>query len=528
MRLCFLLGLLTSIPALVLSEQWFDLNDFSLRLPPSSNRAIEGDPEYDDGPVWTTSDPCPRAIHAELPCPYGPTWCRFPNISTVHSALIHCPGAEEVNLYLVDGQCKDSQVELFNHTLPIINEAKYPALKKLVLDGYRFGGSWTEKPQEGPKAWGMNTQIYSHCGMPESEAFLQDLRRQSAHQTVHTSLAAWLEVMDWEQLEELSINWGRNPERVLVEDLAGSGRLKNLKSLDITSLDFVEALDNNTLTQLRWVGRTVEGELESILAHQGRSLQRLEFRCDEAICPEFAQPFDLSTISALAPNLEYISINIPRNGSLPVGDLKTLASMRNLQTADLFFRMQSDCHAKEEALGIVPDILWWPERDDSETCNGTARYELPYINRTTAEDIFDFIREHKQGKEMQNVTLWTGDWVSGPRRNSIMSHKRAKVACAVEDGRVVCKAEGRLYFKGIWAKDDWRLNYASKRQEPGVELTDEQLWDAYKHIEREEEKQLIKERRPKTTRKIQLKQGVISYWWGLALEFYAWINFALA
>jgi hypothetical protein len=525
MHLCFLLGLLTLIPTLVHSTSWIDPNDSSLPLPPSSNRAVAGDHEY-DGPVWTPSDPCPQAIHVELPCSYGPDECRFDSISTIHSALVHCPRIEELNLYTADGWCSDNQVELFNHTLPIIHEAKYPALKKLVLDGYRFGGSWAEEPQEGPKVCGMNMRIYDNCGTPEHYALVQNLRRERTHQTAHTSLTAWLKVMDWEQLEELSINWARNPERVLVERLAGSGRLKNLKSLDITSLDFVEALDNNTLTQLRWVGRTAEGDLESILSHQGQSLRKLEYRCDEAACPEFLQPFNLSTLPALAPNLEHISINIPRNGSLPVDDLIVLASMPNLQTADLFFRMQSDCHAKEEALGIVPDCMWSPENDNSESCNGTARYQLPYVNRTTGENVFNIIRDHKQGKEMRNVTLWSGDWTAGWDKHSIMSWKRARVACTVDNNRAICDSECRLYYKGIPAIYDWKLRYASSRLEAGVELTDEQLLDAYNRMDREEEEQdrMDWRQRQKTISRISREEGSISYLWLLALRFCAWFN----
>lgn len=523
MRLCFLLGLLASIAALVRSTTWIDPNDFSIPLPRSSNRAVMGDPEYDD-PVWTPSDPCPRAIHAELPCPYGPDGCRFNNVSTIHSALVHCPGIEEVNLFIVDGYCRDDGVGVFNHTLPIINEAKYPALKKLVLDGYRFGGPWAEEPQESPKVCRMNMEMYDECGVPGAKALIQDLRRESTHQTSHTSLAAWLEVMDWEQLEELSINWARNPERVLVQELAGSGRLKNLKSLDITSLDFVEALENNTLTQLRWVGRTAEGELESILTHQGQSLRKLEYRCNEAVCPDFLQTFNLSTLPALAPNLEHISINIPRNGTLPVEDLKALATLPNLQTADLFFRMRSDCHAKEEALGIVPDCMWYPENDNSQTCNGTMRYQLPYVNRTTGEDVFNVIREHKQGKEMQKVTLLSGDWTPGWDNRSLMSWKRARVTCTVVNNRPMCEAEGRLYYKGLWAKKDWKLTYASKRLEPGIELTDEQLLEAYNRMDREENEQMDREQKQKLIRRIMMEEGRISYWWWLGLEFHEWFN----
>lgn len=97
---------------------------------------------------------------------------------------------EELNLYIADGWCMDNHIELYNHTLPITNEAKYPALKKLVLDGYRFGGLSAEEPQESPRVRGMNMEIYDEYGTPESEALVSNLKRESAHQTTHSSLAA--------------------------------------------------------------------------------------------------------------------------------------------------------------------------------------------------------------------------------------------------------------------------------------------------------------------------------------------------
>jgi hypothetical protein len=136
--------------------------------------------------------------------------------------------------------------------------------------------------------------------------------------------------------------------------------------------------------------------------------------------------------------------------------------------------------------------MWYPENDNSESCNGTARYQLPYINRTTAEDVFNLLRDHKQGRGMQNVTLLTGDWISGGDKSSIMSWKRARVACTVEDSKAVCKAEGFLYYKGFWARDDLKLDYYRWRQ-PGIELTDEQLWDAYKRRIEAEKKQFYGE-----------------------------------
>ena len=77
---------------------------------------------------------------------------------------------------MADGYCKDNQVEAFNHTLPIVDEAKYPALKTLMLDGYQFGESWAEEPQEGPKVYGSNVGMYEVYRMSESVALVRNQR----------------------------------------------------------------------------------------------------------------------------------------------------------------------------------------------------------------------------------------------------------------------------------------------------------------------------------------------------------------
>ena len=495
MRRNFLLSLLVWCPALVHPMTLIATNDFSIALPrlPKTNRVLAGY-DYDD-PPWTPSDPCPRTIHVALPSPNGPDGL-FNNISTVHSALVHCPRVEELNFYSDDGWCRGNHVELHNYTLPTIEEVQYPALRKLVLDGYRFGGPWLEEPYEAPEVYAGDTCVYP---LRELETLVQGWRRESTRIDNRTNLARSLDIVDWGRLEDLSINWGRNPEQILVTQLAGKSRLKNLKILDIASLDFIEALDNNTLTELRWVGPTAEGTLESILAHQGQSLRKLEYRCDEVTCaPEFSQTFNIHLLPAGAPKLEHISINVPRNGTLPFDDLRALASMPNLQSADLYFRMQSDCHAKEEALGIVPDCMWMEENDDSESCNGTSRYQLPYINRTTAETVFDFMRDEKQGTKLDNITLWAGDWRQPSRRGSFMSWRRARVTCTAQGIKRTCKAQNPLYYKGLWANKDWKLGYASDRLASGIERTDEELlneynrlsmtkWDERKRVKEQEE-----------------------------------------
>lgn len=479
MHLYLPLSLLIWYPAFVHSLSIIDRNDFSIPLPrlSNSNLAWTGF-EYDD-PPWTTSDPCPRTIHAALPSPFGPDEGPYNKISTIHSVLIHCPGVEELNLYADDGRCRENNAELYNHTLPAMKGVQYPALRKLVLDGYRFGGAWLEEPSEAPRVNAWDTCVYPPH---ELETLVQNWRRESAQIDNRTDLARSLDIVPWERLEDLSINWARNPEQILIKQLARKSRLKKLKSLDITSLDFIEALDGNTLTELRWVGPTAEGTLESILAHQGQSLRKLEYRCDEVTCPEFPQTSNCHSLAAGAPKLEHISINVPRNGTLPFDDLRALSSMPNLQSADLYFRMQSDCHAKEEALGIVPDCMWIGEDDDSESCNGTSRYQLPYVNRTTAEAVFDFMQDNKQGKRLENITLWAGDWRQPSRGRSFMASRRAKVTCTAQGSKSTCKAQNPLYYKGLWGKDDWKLRCASDRSAPGIERTDEELLQEYLYI----------------------------------------------
>jgi hypothetical protein len=478
MRLYFPLSLLIWCPARVHPFLIIDPNDFSIALPRLSktNRVLAGY-DYDD-PPWTPSDPCPRTIHVALPPRYGPDDTLFNNISTVYSALVHCPGVEELNLYSADGWCRENYVELYNNTLPTLKGVQYPALKKLVLDGYRFGGPWFEEPSDAPKVYAWDTCVYPPL---ELETLVQDLRRKSTQIDNRTNLAYSLDILAWERLEDLSINWARNPEQILIKQLARKSRLKNLKNLDITSLEFIEALDNNTLSELRWVGPTAEGTLESILAHQGQSLRKLEYRCDEVTCPEFPRTFNFRSLPVGAPKLEHISINVPRNGTLPFDDLIELASMPNLQSADLYFRMQSDCHAKEEALGIVPDHIWSEEEDVSESCRGAARYQLPYVNWTTAEIVYDFMRDHKQGNMLKNITLWAGDWRQSRQGRSFMDWRRARATCVAEGTESMCKAENPLYYRGRWAKDAWELRNALNRS-GGDERTDEEILDEWKRM----------------------------------------------
>ena len=92
--------------------------------------------------------------------------------------------------------------------------------------------------------------------------------------------------MDWDQLEELSINTERNEIADVITELPK--RLNSLKTLFLDSLPFIEGLREHSLENLRWVGNTKEGQLEHIIRLQGQRLKSLEYRCNEASCEVMA------------------------------------------------------------------------------------------------------------------------------------------------------------------------------------------------------------------------------------------------
>ncbi len=128
--------------------------------------------------------------------------------------------------------------------------------------------------------------------------------------------------MDWTAIEELSMDWCREAGEVNEKVLP---HLHSLRKLESTRLSFIKALPNNTLTHLTWIGPHEQGDLVSILEHQGRTLEELELRSDEINYSLMRNKFDLSIIPEMAPNLTRLSINIPRNGSWPLDSLQKIS-----------------------------------------------------------------------------------------------------------------------------------------------------------------------------------------------------------
>ncbi|KAJ4368500.1 hypothetical protein N0V86_009405 [Didymella sp. IMI 355093] len=418
-------------------------------------------------PVWTPESACPSSIAASIGlsggdwCDVEPDWpyCRFPNTTIIHSALVHCPAVETLDVWFEVGGCTGPEVDRWNLPVELLQEGqKYAPLKSLRLDGYSFGGLWARYEDEPvDPAEVLDVKLYDDDWDRYESLWIQNryVDDKNAEVTENwardgktkTNLDLWIEAMDWSQLEELSINTARSEMEEVVSKLPQ--RLTSLETLDMNSLPFIQGLREHTLKKLRWVGKTKKGQLEQILELQGKSLKSVEYRCDEASCSDWPQHVNMSAIASLAPGLQHISINMPRvNGTWPYQDLGALASMPALTSADLHFRLLSDCELYGQYLGGCFRCgnayrEWKEENRETGHCRGEQRYAAPFLNATTAQDMFAHLRSKKVGAELEELTFRTTDWTGpydGPLRSErLIDSKRVMVTCKFDAGVGMCE-----------------------------------------------------------------------------------------
>lgn len=423
------------------------------------------------GPAWMPGSPCPTSISARIGtsggdwCAAEPhsAYCRFPNTTVIHSALIHCPAVEELNIWFEVGGCTGPEVDRWNLPIELLQKGqRYPPLKRLTLDGYSFGGLWERIEEERidpddvtdvklyEDEWdGYESLWVANRYVDERNGWVQEAWERDGE--TKTNLDMWIEAMDWGQLEELSINTERSEMVEVTTKLPQ--RLTSLKSLHVNSFAFVEALKEHTLEELEWVGKTKEGQLDQILRLQGKSLKSAEYRCNEAACSDWPQHANVSAIAHLAPVLQHISLNMPRvNDTWPLEHLEALASTASLTSAELYFRLQSDCELYGQYLGrcFRCGNAWreWSEESwETGHCRGEQRYASPSLNATTAQDMFEYMRYHKIGAELESVTFKAGDWTGpydGPLRlEGFLDDRRVMVTCRVDAGQNVCNVTER-------------------------------------------------------------------------------------
>ena len=415
-----------------------------------------------NGPVWAARSPCPTSITARIGTsggdwcaaePDGP-YCRFPNTTVIHTALLHCSVIKTLDIRFEVGGCTGPEVDRWNLPIELLDEGqKYSPLKRLRLDGYSFGGLWERIEEEENTTdvklyqdewddyeahWAPNRYIDERNAWVEAE--------RARDRESKTNLDMWIEAMDWSQLKELSINTERSEMAEVASKLPQ--RLISLESLHLNSFVFIQGLKEHTLENLKWIGQTKKGQLGHILQLQGKSLRSVEYRCVEALCSDWPQHVNISAIGELAPRLQHISINMPRvSGTWPLKELKSLASIPSLTSVELYFRLQSDCELYGQYLSRCYSCgnayrEWKHEYWKTGHCQGEQRYASPLLNSTTAQEMSAYLRFNKVGAELKEMTFKAGDWVGpydGPLRlERFLNGKRVIVICKLDSRKIVC------------------------------------------------------------------------------------------
>lgn len=411
---------------------------------------------------WTPSDECPTTIRTRIssnPCAFDPKslQCttgkpRFTSMDVVHAALSHCPNITGLDLRVTTTGCTEIP-DRWDFPLNPAGGEKYPPLKSLRLEGYDFGTPIPDRfDREAwmfpiPYYWNINfsKDLYwwvpdgTWCGQVATwfweghwKTWMQ-LRAQPRKQKEKTNLGLWLDAMDWSSIEELAFIGETEITDEMIEKLPS--RLHSLKMLETTKTSFINALDNNTLTHFKWVGSSKAGSLLWLLEQQGDSLQSLEFRCEELWCSEFARSSDIAILSNMTRNLTHLTTNVPRNGTWPLESLQAIASLPHLQSADLYFHIQSDCARQREDMASDMNRNFKQEYG-YDYCKGEDQFQQPFVDKAAADELFAHMQECNSGGQLKNVTFWIGDW-KRPWDGALWippwaDERRSKVVCGTE------------------------------------------------------------------------------------------------
>jgi hypothetical protein len=388
---------------------------------------------------WNTSDECPTeiiTIVTEDPC--DRSYCspdpQFTTMHSVHDALRTCPNIKVLDLR-VKGMGCSSFPSRYNFPFDPAGGDTYPRLQTLRLDGYDF---WSEKHGEQepwllPSCW---YGSYLECTMDHLYWIYRGnwmswikWRMLPKEQRGKSNGQLWVDAMDWSGIEEMAI------EGDVPRSLRNSAEnFTSLRTLESTDWEFIEVLPEHKLTNLSWVGYIEGNDLVVPLQPQGKSLKYLEHRSPEIAGAPFYTGFEPNMLARLTMQLEHLSMNIERNGTWPWEDLKQIAAVPTLRSADLWMGIQSECR-KQYSDGNKYHRMY-EEEYGKDWCQGEDQFQKPYLNDTAALEVFNYLREKKKGEELKQVTFWVGDWMreyGGPAYEPPWLEGRR--------GRVVCKAD---------------------------------------------------------------------------------------
>ena len=379
-------------------------------------------------------------------------------MASVHAALSNCPNITSLDLRVTLMGCSDWP-DRWSFPFSLSGGEKYPPLTRLRLEGYAAGDkpfdevSWSaNSKRRSYTPWYENVGNYILSGNMWREWTYRQIPRE---QREKNNIELWLDAMDWSRVEELALLdcSGSRMDPILTSTpsvLTGLRRLELECGPQGGALQFVQKLQNNSLTHLVWTG-SLNSTLPSMIEKcQGSSLQHLDVHRVEADGVE-SLAFSASDLEPLQrmPNLTHLSLNVARNGTWPLETLSAISEIPSLRTADLWLDIASTCRKK------MADVLY-PETKSTE-CAGEDQYRLPFINETTTLEVFKYMRANKVGNELSNVTFWGGDWTrpwDGPLYfPPWIENKRTKVVCTAKDGQEAGGEEcivldGAYYWKG--------------------------------------------------------------------------------
>ncbi|KAK5027443.1 hypothetical protein LTS07_007045 [Exophiala sideris] len=322
-------------------------------------------------------------------------------MSDVHRALLSCPDITSLDLRIDLLGCSEWP-DRWDLPFSLHGGESYPPLKSLRLEGYRFSDNSLHEakfPTSPMLSWCERAREWIMSGNAFKRLCQYTLTQQ---QRGKINLDLWRDAMDFSRLEDLAFAADYKPSDVaffldrMATHLQGLKRLhldgttsnstlgflrdlnSSLTHLTVTNMDIldtgiaVKIIDPDTNTKL----------LASVVKSHGHSLQHLGIHTFENL--DYNTPIipaeELTTNLPKLPSLTHLTLNIRRNGTWPFEALATIASSTpNLTTLDLYLDIAS-------------------------------QYLLPYINETTTLEVFEFLRQHKTGSALQNVTFWGGEW----------------------------------------------------------------------------------------------------------------------
>ena len=386
-------------------------------LPVSPTRTQDGSRP----PVWTATA-CPTSINATLPgrninkTPAGDY--KFPDSITIHRALTTCPNIESLNLRYAMLGCT-GHPDRWSLPFDISGGEKYPPLKHLSLEDYRFNTKDFErvKPPEGIP--GLHTSWYAWVWWIQSGRARQwwEWRKLPEAQRNKTNAELWADAMDWSKVESIELRDISSEPFVthIVPLLTG---LKEITLEKIYTSDRCRCADSGQwlvdlppLRKLMWFDWN-EASLKAfdqILERHGEALETLSIHRRGTKGPGISLSIpQLEKIGRMAPKLKHLAIAVKRNGTWPFETLEAVANISQLDSADLWMEYASEIGYqvadKERELGYGMIV-----EDDLEYEMASLHYKKPLLNRSGVEEMWNFMRRNPSSK-LKKAGFYAGDF----------------------------------------------------------------------------------------------------------------------